>query len=229
MRLHYLKHVPFEGLGSIRTWAEARNFDITVTRLYANDPLPALDSIDWLVVMGGPMNIYANEQYPWLAKEKTFIRQAIDSQKVVLGICLGAQLLADVLGARVYANAHKEIGWFPVMKTERCAETLLANILPAEVEVLHWHGDTFDMPQGAVRIARSIACENQGFVWNERVVALQFHLETTAKGLKALIANCGDELVDGPYIQDAEALLSGDERFDNINQVMQGLLNRLNQ
>jgi GMP synthase (glutamine-hydrolysing) len=227
MHLHYLKHVPFEGLGSIRTWAEARNFDITVTRFYADDNLPELDAIDCLFVMGGPMNIYEDLQYPWLCEEKKYIRQAIKAHKKVLGICLGAQLIADVLGARVYANAHKEIGWFPVIKTGRCAETLLANVLPAELEVLHWHGDTFDMPKQARRIARSAASENQGFVWHDRVVALQFHLETTPKGLKALIDHCGDELVDGRYIQKAKDLLSNNKRFDNINQVMQKLLDRL--
>ena len=227
MHLHYLKHVPFEGLGSIRTWAEARNFDITVTRFYADDNLPELDAIDCLFVMGGPMNIYEDLQYPWLYEEKKYIRQAIKAHKKVLGICLGAQLIADVLGARVYANAHKEIGWFPVIKTGRCAETLLANVLPAELEVLHWHGDTFDMPKQARRIARSPACENQGFVWHARVVALQFHLETTPEGLKALIDHCGDELVDGRYIQKAKDLLSNNKRFDNINQVMQKLLDRL--
>ncbi len=103
MRLHYLKHVPFEGLGSIRPWAEAQGFDITATCFYANEPLPALDKIDWLVVMGGPMNIYEEDQYPWLTDEKKFIHQAIESQKTVLGICLGAQLIADVLGQHVYA------------------------------------------------------------------------------------------------------------------------------
>ena len=227
MHLHYLKHVPFEGLGSIRTWAEARNFDITVTRFYADDNLPELDAIDCLFVMGGPMNIYEDLQYPWLFEEKKYIRQAIKAHKKVLGICLGAQLIAEVLGARVYANAHKEIGWFPVIKTGRCAETLLANVLPAELEVLHWHGDTFDMPKQARRIARSAASENQGFVWHARVVALQFHLETTPEGLKALIDHCGDELVDGRYIQKAKDLWSNNKRFDNINQVMQKLLDRL--
>jgi GMP synthase (glutamine-hydrolysing) len=114
-----------------------------------------------------------------------------------------------------------------VIKTGRCAETLLANVLPAELEVLHWHGDTFDMPKQALRIARSPACENQGFVWHDRVVALQFHLETTPEGLKALIDHCGDELVDGRYIQKAKDLWSNNKRFDNINQVMQKLLDRL--
>ncbi len=124
-------------------------------------------------------------------------------------------------------NQNKEIGWFPVTKTQGCAETLLADVLPTELEVLNWHGDTFDTPQGAIPIARSTACENQGFMWSERVVALQFHLETTPQGLKALIDHCGEELVEGPFIQKPEALLADDKRFDKINQVMQGLLDRL--
>jgi len=186
-----------------------------------------LDPIDWLVVMGGPMNIYEDDQYPWLTDEKKYIRQAIEGQKIVLGICLGAQLIADALGQKVYANQNKEIGWFPVVKTERFSETTLSDVLPEGLEVLHWHGDTFDLPQGAIPIARSTACENQGFVWHERVVALQFHLETTPQGLKALVDNCGNELVDGPYIQKAEDLLREGKRFENINQIMQNLLDRL--
>ena len=229
MQLHYLKHVPFEGLGSIASWVDAHDIDISVTRFYADDPLPDLDEIDWLVIMGGPMNIYETEKYPWLAEEKTFIRQAIETNKIVLGICLGAQLIADVLGARVYAGVHREIGWFPVKKSPRVAETILADVLPVEAEVLHWHGDTFDVPRGALPLGHSAACRNQGFVFSERVVALQFHLETTPQGLQALIDHCGNEIVDGPFIQSPEALLSDAQRFETINRLMARLLDRLAQ
>jgi GMP synthase (glutamine-hydrolysing) len=229
MRLHYLQHVPFEGLGSIRPWAESNNSEITKTRFYADDPLPDVDTIDWLVILGGPMNIYAEIQYPWLAREKAFIRQAIEAQKKVVGICLGAQLIADVLGSQVYANAHKEIGWFPIEKSDSCADTFIDSVLPDTLTALHWHGDTFDPPADAIPIARSAACANQGFVWDSHVVALQFHLETTPQGLKALVDNCGSELVDGPYIQNAEALLAEISRFERINDIMHGLLDGLKQ
>ena len=229
MHLHFLQHVPFEGLGSIRPWAQEHNSTITKTRFYADDPLPDLGPIDWLVVMGGPMNIYQEIQYPWLAKEKAFIRQAIDAQKKVVGICLGAQLIADVLGSQVYANTDKEIGWFPIERTDLCAKTFLDRVLPDTLTVLHWHGDTFDPPSGAIPIAHSAACTNQGFVWGNNVVALQFHMETTPQGLKALVDNCGNELVDGPYIQNAEILLAAHSRFERMNGIMRGLLDGLMQ
>ena len=101
MRLHYLQHVPFEGLGNIETWAKNKGFHITRTRFFDNEPLPSTDDFEWLVVMGGPMNIYEETGYPWLVKEKKFIEECLKRDKFVLGICLGGQLIADVLGGRV--------------------------------------------------------------------------------------------------------------------------------
>ena len=117
MRIHYFQHVPFEGLGSIEDWIRSEGYDLFSTRFYRNDPLPELDRIDWLIVMGGPMGANDDHIYPWLAAEKKFIGEAIKKGVRILGICLGAQLIASVLGARVYPNAHKEIGWFHVRLT----------------------------------------------------------------------------------------------------------------
>ena len=117
MNIHYLQHVPFEDLGSIKNWAKIRGHRVTATRFYRAEPLPFLDELDWLIIMGGPMNIYEEDKYPWLGHEKRFIEEVIKTDKVVLGICLGAQLIADVLGVRIYENIHKEIGWFPIQLT----------------------------------------------------------------------------------------------------------------
>jgi len=227
MNIHYLQHVPFEGLSSIETWATARGHRITATRLHVGDSLPPLDHLDWLVVMGGPMNIYEEEKFPWLAAENRFIKAAIDAGKIALGICLGAQLIADVLGGPVHKNAHKEIGWFPVRKTKAAARSRVFEVLPAELEVFHWHGDTFALPPGATHVARSAACENQAFICDERIVGLQFHLETTPESARLLTQHCADELVVGPFIQTAEAMLSDKRRFDRINKTMWKLLDRL--
>jgi GMP synthase (glutamine-hydrolysing) len=227
VHLHYLQHVPFEGLGSIESWAQAAEFRISATRLYAHDLLPAVDEIDWLFVMGGPMNIYEDIQHPWLKQEKEFISRVIAQGKLVLGICLGAQLIADVLGAKVYANLCKEIGWFPVYKTEDAARTSLADVIPDTMDVLHWHGDTFDLPAAAVHLTRSEACANQGFVYEDRVIGLQFHLETTAPGLQSLISHCSHEIDDSRFVQPPEMMTAEPERFKQVNQVMDQLLDRL--
>jgi GMP synthase (glutamine-hydrolysing) len=227
MRIHYLQHVPFEGLGSIAAWATANHHDVSSTRFFLDDPLPNLNDLDWLVLMGGPMGVHDEALYPWLASEKRFIGEAIEGGKVVLGICLGAQLIADVLGARVFPNRHKEIGWFPIEMGDESQGTPLFRDFPQRFEVFHWHGDTFDLPAGALPIARSAACENQGFVFRDRVVALQFHLETTRAGAEELIAHCSEELVDAPFIQTPRAMLANEARFGEVNAKMRLLLDRL--
>lgn len=222
--LHFLQHVPFEGLGSIEPWVESAGFSIAPIRLFRDDPLPKPQDVQLLIVMGGPMNIYEHERYPWLIGEKRFIGQVIDAGNRVLGICLGAQLIADVLGARVFRNRHPEIGWFSVQKCDAAGDVPLSNAFPASFEAFHWHGDTFDIPKGAVHLARSEACDNQGFVFNDTVVGLQFHLETTRKSASDLIRHCGDELVDGPFIQTADTILANDDRFKTANRLMVRLL-----
>jgi len=223
MRLHWLQHVPFEGLGYIEDWAEEQGFDITCTRLYDDEEeLPEIDDIDWLIVMGGPMGIFEYNDYPWLTYEKEFIELAIDEEKTVVGICLGAQLMADVLGAKVYPGPEKEIGWFPIQRSNEAPD-----LIPEELTVFHWHGDTFEIPDGAVALATSEPGINQGFVYENRAVGLQFHMETTPDSMDALIGNCGDELVDAPYIQSAEAMKEGLSNIETVNAAMKHLLNSL--
>jgi GMP synthase-like glutamine amidotransferase len=223
MRIHTLQHVDFEGLGSIEEWATAHGETITCSRLFANEPLPGVEEFDWLIVMGGPMNIYQEDSYPWLRQEKALIKEAIEEGKVVLGVCLGAQLIADVLGARVSKNRFREIGWFPLTE----AHTIMTGIIPAKALVMHWHGDTFGLPPGAELLASSEACTNQGFIYRDRVVGLQFHLETTPKSLSALIDHGQDELEPGPYIQTPIEMLADPSRFTAINQMMAALLDHL--
>jgi GMP synthase (glutamine-hydrolysing) len=155
MRIHYLQHVPFEGLGNIENWALSKGHQIADTQLYNNDPLPEPEEFDWLIVMGGPMNIYEEDRFPWLAREKVFIKDAIDSGKIVLGVCLGAQLIADALGAKIHKNQYPEIGWFDVRLTDAARKSRVFRRLPERFTAFHWHGDTFDLPPGATRIAES--------------------------------------------------------------------------
>ncbi|MBL1259288.1 MAG: type 1 glutamine amidotransferase [Thiotrichaceae bacterium] len=227
MKVHYLQHVPFEGLGSIKPALIEKGYQLSSTHLYADLTFPLVSEFDWLIVMGGPMGIYDDETYPWLVDEKNFIKAAIDAGKVVLGICLGAQLIADVLGAKVYRNEHREIGWFNIDRLPDVDGTVLANALPHQVEVFHWHGDTFDIPEGAVSLAQSDACARQGFIFDNRVVGFQFHLETTAESAAALIEHCGDELNASRYVQSETEIIFEPERFSAINAVMLSVLNAL--
>ncbi len=227
MRIHYLQHVPFENLGQIAVWAMGRQCSLTRIALYDGDPLPTRQDFDWLIVLGGPMNIYAEDRFPWLTAEKRCIADAIAAGKTVLGICLGAQLIADVLGGKVSANPHKEIGWYPVSLTSDAGNSSIFHDLPPRFMALHWHGDTFAIPPRAVHTLFSEACANQAFDYRGRVVGLQFHLESTPAGVEQLVANSGDELVAGPFIQPVEDIRSHPARFSGVNSLMTKILDNL--
>jgi len=226
MNIHWLQHVPFEGLGSIDEWVKDRGHHLSCTRLFQGELFPEQEVFDLLIVMGGPMGIYDDSQYPWLQKEKDFIKRTIQADKPVLGICLGAQLIADVLGVRVVANEEKEIGWFPVTR-EQSVSGELESILPEKQTVFHWHGDTFNCPDGSQRLYTSEACENQAFIYGDKVLGLQFHLETTPESRMSLIGHCRDELMSAPWIQTEKEMMSTDDFFFEINTIMNGVLDYL--
>ncbi|MBN2403249.1 MAG: amidotransferase [Spirochaetes bacterium] len=226
MRSHYLQHVPFEGLGSMEAWLKSAGYSVTCTRLYANDSLPESGSIDFLIIMGGPMSVNDENEYPWLVREKIFIREFIESGKSVLGVCLGAQLIASAMGCRVYRNSEKEIGWFPVRGLPQPGDQIFN--FPESAVVFHWHGETFDLPSGAVLLASSEACVNQAFQLCKSVIGLQFHLETTPQSALKMIENCGDELQPSSYIQLEAAILTVPPRyFEAINNLMGEVLSFL--
>lgn len=220
MRIHSLQHVPFEDIGSMANDFAARAYSLSSTHWYRGDKAPALHSFDALIVMGGPMGIYDEAIYPWLAEEKILVEQAIAAGKIVLGICLGAQLIADVLGGKVTRNAHKEIGWLPLQILPAAKDHPIARILAKYPEVFHWHGDTFAIPPGAVHLARSEGCLNQAYVFNDNVYGFQFHLETTPASARALIENCAEDIDGSHYTQTAELMLADVQKFAQINRAM---------
>ncbi len=228
MRLHYLQHVPFEGLGNIEPWARGLGWEVTATRLYRSEKPPSTDEFDWLIVMGGPMNIYEEKEYPWLSAEKKFIARAIESNKIVVGVCLGAQLIAEVTGGRVFRNRYKEIGWFPVRILPSAPSSSPFKGFPDEFMAFHWHGDTFSIGRDSIMLAESEACSAQAFSCNNgRVLGLQFHLETSPENARTLIQNCGGELVDGQYIQGPQAILGRQDHFGEINRNMVLMLDNM--
>jgi len=217
MRMHCLQHVAFEDLGYIEEWANERQHSVTATKFFENDLLPGLDDFDFIVVLGGPMSIHDEIEHSWLKSEKEFLRKAIDADKKILGICLGAQLLADVLGAKVYPNPEKEIGWFPIKK-ERGFE-ILADC-PNEFTVFHWHGDTFEIPKNAINLFTSEACKNQAFLYNETILGLQFHLEVSPNSVTAMIENGQHEIISGKYIQTENEIKATSDFFTANKEIL---------
>jgi len=224
MRIHSLEHQPAEGPAKIADWATARGHTLARTAIYAGEALPELEAFDLLVIMGGGMNIYQHRDHPWLVAEKEFLRRASDAGKPILGICLGAQLLADVLGGKVYQNPEKEIGWFPVNFLDRSAP--FADF-PESMNVMHWHGDTFDLPSGARSVASSEGCPRQALVWGDRVVGLQFHLEMGAVNVADLANVSAEDLTPGRYVQSAEQLLQTPADLPAAHAALYALLNEL--
>jgi len=224
MRIHSLQHVPFEDIGSMASDFRARGYSVSSTHWYRGDAAPAVGDFDALVVMGGPMGIYDEAIYPWLADEKILIKEAIAAGKIVLGICLGAQLIADVLGGKVTRNAHKEIGWLPLAINPAATAHPIAQVLARYPEVFHWHGDTFTLPPGAVHLASSEGCANQAYIFKDQVYGFQFHLETTPTSARALIEHCGEDIDGSRYTQNAAAILASDDKFAQINHAMSDVI-----
>lgn len=226
MRIHWLQHADFEDLGCIGPWLAARGHAVTGTCLSADGAaLPDPGAFDALIVMGGPMNIDEHERHPWLVPEKALIRAAIAAGRRVLGICLGAQLIADVLGGPVTRNAEPEIGWFPVQLTTAGRAHPLCAGWPDRFVAFHWHGDTYALPPGATRLATSEACAQQAFAWDGgRVLGLQFHLEVTRANAEEWFRH--EAVTPSRYVQSPAAILADRAAFDANNRAMIALLER---
>jgi GMP synthase-like glutamine amidotransferase len=226
LRVHWLQHAEHEGLGCIEPWLRARGHRITGTRLQRGESLPGARDFDWLIVMGGPMNIYEHDRYPWLAAEKTLIRDACVMKKRVLGICLGAQLLADVLGGSVVENEESEIGWFDVWFDDDAERSEHFSDFPDRFAAFHWHGDTLLYPPGAVPLMGSEACARQAFTWGEgRVLGLQFHLEVEFADARRWLQT--DVPAPRRFVQNAAEMLRDPGRFAETTRLMQLLLARM--
>lgn len=224
VRVHCFQQVPEEGLACILDRLVFHQVQLSYTRFYMQDPLPQVDDFDFLIVMGGPMSVYEEDKYPWLKDQKILIKQAVEEGKAVLGICLGSQFIASALGAKVYSGKQKEIGWFPLNITEMGQELLS---IPEGHSVFHWHGDTFDLPEGAQLLASSASTPHQGFAVGDKVVALQFHLEVNEEAIEAMTTSFAEELQQSAYVQDAETIKAGLSYISENQKVMFALVDRL--
>jgi len=230
-----IQHSPLNTLGTIEEYAKTQSHAIESIRFYETENAPAINSFDLLIIMGGPMGVYTYRENPWLRNEKEFIKQVIDAGKPVLGICLGAQLLADILGAQVYENKYMEMGWFPIKVVSKPAskkeksqkeETEFLKGLPEKITVFHWHSQTFSLPEGAIRLYESKGCKNQGFIYNRRVVGLQFHPEVNEERIESLIERFGNIMGDGPFIQNKKAMLGQEKYLTGTKEFMFLILNK---
>ena len=228
MNVQVLQHVSFEDIGRMAPWLAEQRASVGYTRFHeVSARLPAVKGLDLVIVMGGPMSVNDESVYPWLKAEKHFIREAVERGVPMIGICLGAQLLANAFGARVYPNREREIGWYPIKAVASSEEVFR---FPTQANVFHWHGETFDLPDGAIQLASSAACTNQAFQIGRRAIGLQFHLETTPESAAELIKNCRNELTVGAFVQ-SEAALSATPAsvYARVNRLMNDVLGYLTQ
>jgi len=216
LRVHYFQHIKDEGLGSPESWLQGQQAVVTSTPFFewqVGDPLPILpdpDHVDLLIIMGGAMSVNQMQEYPWLIGEKAWIHDFIDLGKPVVGLCLGAQLIACSLGAGVTRNPVKEIGWWeiqavPVHPSDKAHDVFA---FPDRLTALCWHEDTFALPEGAIWLANNPACPHQAFQYGDRVLAFQFHPESTPRNLDL-------------FLHDADYLALGHEAAQEQNRYIQ--------
>ncbi len=206
VRVAVLQHVEFEGPAAVGDWAEGLGIPFRLFHFYRDNTLPSLGDFDILTVMGGPMSANDEARLGWLGPEIALVREAIAADKTVLGICLGAQIIAKALGARVFPGSSKEIGWFPVQRT---GSHPFFDGLPDSFTPFHWHGETFDLPHEAKPLAKSKITETQAFAVGERVLGLQFHMEAAEESVRALLKGAAHEIGHGAFEQQPSTILAG--------------------
>jgi GMP synthase-like glutamine amidotransferase len=205
----------------------ARAATISATRVWEEARFPDASELDLVVLMGGPMSIHDTEAHGWLEAEKEFVGELLRSRARVLGICLGAQLLAEALGAAVEPAAEPEIGWFGIEAAEGSAAQPLVEALTRPRRVFHWHAEQFGLPPDAVGLARSDGCAHQAFRWGPRVLGLQFHLEMTPEGAEQLVEHCAEDLQGaGPWVQSPSEILARPERFAASHEALAQVLDQ---
>jgi GMP synthase-like glutamine amidotransferase len=226
MEILVFQHHPLEGLGTIKDWLESHQASITYHKFFEDQSIPNIDDYDGLIIMGGPMSVNDEDEHPWITDAVKTIKRAIDSNKKVLGICLGAQLIAKSLGAIVKPNQHREIGLHPISPVKTSNTDVFT--FPNPLNVIHWHSQTFDIPLNATHIAQSEACTNQGFQMGKNAIGLQFHLELDKDSLKSLIKEFKDQLIQDQYVHNEGRINSiTNEEFEIMQKSLINLLNYL--
>ncbi|WP_067843154.1 type 1 glutamine amidotransferase [Amphibacillus sediminis] len=204
MKIDLIQHVAFEEPAAINDWVKERGHQLVLHQLYRGDQVPNGDEIDFLIMLGGPMSANDPEPY-WLEEERQLIKQLISMKKPILGICLGAQQIVKALGGEVFIGKEREAGWFPVTDLRTNQEYL----------VFHWHQEQFTLPNGSTRLYTNPATLNQGFRYQDHVIGLQFHLESTIESILILLEQDQAFLEPSLYVQSAAEILQQSIPHDN--------------
>ncbi|MCG8701424.1 MAG: type 1 glutamine amidotransferase [Bacteroidales bacterium] len=226
MRISIIQNEPFETPGALVKWLEDRGIFYLMYHCYRGDALPIDDNPDMVIVLGGTASVYDNdEQHAYLKRIKSYLSKEFGAGTKIVGICLGAQLLADLLGEKVYSGNEKEIGWYPVSFNQLELDELGYSNFPESQLVLHWHGDTFNVPSEATPIASSKLYPNQGFIYKNQLLALQFHMEATQTWLNNLLIGAENELNQkGNFVQSRDELIAGLVNIDANHKLLFNLL-----
>ena len=209
MKVTIIKHIDIEGPGTIGDCLDDKNIPYNVIDIFNGEPLPdSLSDVSSVIVLGGPMNVYEEDKYPFLKQEDEFLKEVIEKDLPTLGFCLGAQLIAKAKGARVKQNHQKEIGWFKVSLADNSSNDPLFQGFQREFDAFQWHGDTFDIPDGAVKLAESELCPNQAFRVGKNIYGLQFHVEVTDEMIYQWIDAYRDEINSLKGLVDPDQIIS---------------------
>lgn len=233
LRIHIVQHCDFEPPGWISNWAQERGHYWTVVRPDRGQLLPKTERSDLLILLGGPISANDDRRLPWLLNEKTQLAEFIENEKRVLGICLGGQLIANVLGASVHSMANSEIGWQDVhFSSVSGPGSGYFSDMPRSLTTFHWHGEMFALPKDATALAHSACTPVQAFSYKSHILAMQFHLETTLENVGLILEACDRDLKPGsPFVQSAaeirrlgekQCLAQRERMFEVLDQMTEG-------
>lgn len=227
MKILFVLHAAFEKPGCIETWASKKGHTIEKSSPYRGETLPEIDKFDFLVVMGGPQSPLEIDKAPYLNDEIALIKKAIQQNKKIIGVCLGAQLIGEALGAKTERSPHREIGMHLVELLDDAKDDPVFSQFPKKFDVMHWHSDMPGIAENAVLLAKSEGCPRQAFRYGDRIYGFQCHFEFTKELISGMIDNCVADLVTpGKYISSVKELLEAD--CSQINSRMESVLNYLN-
>lgn len=225
MHIHFILHADFEKPGSIDSWVTKKGYTSSTTSPYKGELLPSNDNFDFLIIMGGPQSPTNLIEFPYLKDEIGFTKKAIEKNKSILGICLGAQIIGEALGAKTDRSPHKEVGAFPISLTPDGLHDPIFKHFPKQFEAMHWHNDMPGVPNGAIILAESLGCPRQVVRYSDKIYGLQCHLEMTPELVKGMLDHCKEDLQPSLYTQKSEHMLATD--FSDINEKLHFILDKI--